>query len=49
MLVFQATLSFADHVTGRFISLETLWPFGPRNRTQFSALTGSHTVNESAK
>jgi hypothetical protein len=48
ILVFQTTFLSADQVTGRFFSLETPWPLGPRNRIQFSALRWSHVINASA-
>src|SRR5687767_14656915 len=35
--VFHATFSVADHLVGRFVSVEIPCPFGPRNRGQFSA------------
>src|SRR5687768_4652220 len=47
ILVFQTTFLSADQVTGKFFSLEMPWPFGPRNRIQFSAVTRSQ-VNQSA-
>ena len=31
---------------GKSTSLETPWPFGPRNRTQFSALAATHAVTD---
>jgi hypothetical protein len=49
MLVFHAMLSVADQVTGRPTSLETPWPFGPRNRVQFSALAELLNDTNSAK
>ncbi len=47
--VFQAMFSVAPQCTGNPVSVEWLWPVGPRNLVQFSARNDETEMNSETK